>query len=115
MSKLFPYTTLFRSEVAILPFVEGRGQDRERGGGEEAAAEPLQGAEDDERAFGPREPREQRAHGEEDEPGDEQAPAPEQVGHAPAEQQDAAEQDRVGGDHPLEALLREVQVRLDRR
>jgi hypothetical protein len=39
----------------------------------------------------------------------------EQVGHAAAEQQEAAEHDRVGGDHPLQALLAEVEVGLDRR
>ena len=102
-------------DVALAALGEGRGQDREGGGGEEAAAEPLQGAEDDQRALGPGEAGEQRADGEEDEAGDEEAPAAEQVGHPPAEQEDAAEHDRVGGDHPLEALLAEVEVGLDRR
>ena len=45
------------------------------------------------------------------EPGHEQAPASEQVGEPAAEQQHAAEEDRVGGDHPLQALLREVRGR----
>ena len=48
-------------------------------------------------------------------PDHEQAPAAEQVGEPPAEHQHAAEEDRVGGDHPLQADLREVQVGLDRR
>ena len=45
----------------------------------------------------------------------EEATAPEQVRETAAEQQHAAEEDRVGGDHPLQALLREVQIGLDRR
>ena len=43
------------------------------------------------------------------------APAAEQVGHPAAKQEDAAEHDRVGGDHPLQAAFAEVQVVLDRR
>src|SRR5579859_5208381 len=50
-------------EVAVLAFLEGRGQDRERRGREEAAAEPLQRAERDQRSFGPGQSREQRADG----------------------------------------------------
>ena len=49
-----------------------------------------------------------------DEPGDEEPPPPEQVGQPAAEQEHAAEHDRVGGHHPLQALLAEVQVGLDR-
>src|SRR5438552_894654 len=41
--------------------------------------------------------------------------AAEQVGQPAAEQEHATEQDRVGGDHPLQALLREVKIGLDRR
>src|ERR1043166_280873 len=43
-----------------------------------------------------------------------QAPATEEVGQASTEQEHAAEEQRVGGDHPLEALLREMKVGLDR-
>ena len=49
------------------------------------------------------------------EAGDEEAAAAEQIGEPSAEQEEAAEEDRVGGDHPLEALLGEIQVVLDRR
>ena len=42
-------------------------------------------------------------------------PPPEQVGRAPAEQQEAAERDRVRDEHPLQRVLRHVQRRLDRR
>src|SRR5919197_1310314 len=44
----------------------------------------------------------------------EQAPAPEQVGRPSSEQEQAAEGERVGAQHPLQALLREADVRLDR-
>jgi hypothetical protein len=40
---------------------------------------------------------------------------PEQIREPSAEQQCSAEGDRVRGDHPLQALLREVEVGLDRR
>src|SRR5262249_7368235 len=55
------------------------------------------------------------ADGEEDESCGENAPTPEQVGEPPAEQQQAAEEDGVRGDDPLQALLAEVEVGLDRR
>ena len=48
-------------------------------------------------------------------PGDEEPAASEQVGEPAAEQEHAAEEDRVGGDHPLQVLLAEVEVGLDRR
>ena len=51
---------------------------------------------------------------EDGEAGDEHAAAPEQVGRAAAEQQEAAEDERVGADHPLQVLLREPEVGLDR-
>src|SRR5262249_39034274 len=40
---------------------------------------------------------------------------PEQVGEPSSEQKDSAEEDRVCGDHPLQALLREVEICADRR
>ena len=51
---------------------------------------------------------------EHDEADEEDPPAAEQVGGAAAEQQEAAEDERVGADHPLEVLLREAEVDLDR-
>ncbi len=38
-----------------------------------------------------------------------------EVGRAAAEEEEAAEDQRVGADHPLEVLLREPEVELDRR
>ena len=70
-----------------------------------AAPSPCSDAEGDQRALRPGEPVEQRADREEREAGHEQPPAPEQVGEPAAEQEHAAEEDRVGGDHPLQALL----------
>ena len=45
----------------------------------------------------------------------EHAPAAEQVGRAPAEQEEAAERDRVRDQHPLQRAVADVQRRLDRR
>ena len=102
-------------EVALAAFLERRRQDRQRGRREQRRAEPLQRAERDQRALRPGEAVEQRADREEREPDHEEPAAAEQVGHPSAEQQHAAEQDRVGGHDPLQALLAEVQVGLDRR
>ena len=44
-----------------------------------------------------------------------QAPPTEEVCKPTAEEQGAAEHDRVGGDHPLQTRLREAEVHLDRR
>ena len=40
---------------------------------------------------------------------------PENVRQTPAEQEETAEDERVGADHPLQVLLREAKIRLDRR
>src|SRR6266699_331188 len=82
--------------------------------GEHRGPQALQRAEGDQRSLRPGEAVEERADREERDACDEQAPPPKHVGQAAAEQQDAAEEDRVGGDHPLQALLAEVQVCLDR-
>ena len=87
-------------EVPLAALGEGRHQQRERGRCEQRAAEALQSAEGDERAFRPGEPAEQRAGGEEREPADEQPAAAEQVGEPAAQQQRAAEEDGVGRDRP---------------
>src|SRR5581483_11126578 len=102
-------------DVALASLAEGRDDDRQRRRREQRAAEPLQPAGDDQRSLGPREPREQRAEREDDHADDEETTPTEQVREPAAEQQRAAEQDRVRGDHPLQARLREVEVALDRR
>ena len=84
-------------------------------GASSAPPRPWSRAEGDQRGLGPGEAGEQRADREEGDAGDEEPAPAEQVGHPAAEQQEAAEHDRVGGDHPLQALLAEVEVGLDRR
>ena len=56
----------------------------------------------------------QRGQREQDEAGHEHAPPAQQVGHAPAEQQEAAEGEHVGVHDPGEVALREVERLADR-
>ena len=65
-------------------------------------------------AFRPREAGQQRREREHDDADEEQPPPSEQIGRAPAQEQEAAEEERVGADHPLEVLLREPEVDFDR-
>ena len=59
-------------------------------------------------------PGDERGGGEEDD-ADEEEPAPaEEVSRTPTQQQEAAEEERVGADHPLQVLLGEAQVGLNR-
>src|SRR5207247_9706965 len=51
---------------------------------------------------------------EEEDPRDEEPPASQQVGEPTAEQEHTSEEDRVGGNHPLQVLLAEIEVGLDR-
>ena len=101
--------------VPLLPLGEGRHQQRQRGRREQRPAEPLDGAERDQRGLGPGQAARERARREEREPGDEHTPASQQVADASPEEQRAAEEDRVGRDDPLQARAREPEVRLDRR
>ena len=64
---------------------------------------------------GLREPAPERGEREEHEADHEHAPAPEPVGEPPAQQQEAAEGERVSVDDPREVRPREVQVGPDRR
>ena len=59
-------------------------------------------------------PETSEAVGEEDDSGEEQPAPSEEVSCAPAQQQEAAEEERVGADHPLQVFLGEAQVDLDR-
>src|SRR5262249_6087410 len=52
---------------------------------------------------------------EHDEPGDEHKAATEEVGHPRAEQEKPAVREDVAVDHPLQALLTEAEILLDRR
>ena len=101
-------------DVPLPAFGERRHQDRERGGRDRGRAEALDRPGADQRGLRPGEPAEQRAEGEDHEPGHEDAAASEDVRRAAAEQQEAAEHERVGGDHPLQVRLRDVEIQLDR-
>ena len=58
---------------------------------------------------------EERGDAEQDQAGHEHAPPAEQVGEAAAEQQEAAEGQRVGVDDPGQVVLGEVEGAADRR
>ncbi len=80
-----------------------------------ARAEALECAEGDQHPFALREPVHQRGEREDHEPDQEDPLAPEQVAGAAAEEQEAAEDERVGSDDPLEAGFAQVEILLDRR
>jgi len=85
-----------------------------RGRRDDRRAEALEGPRPDQRCLRPRQPGEKRGQREHDQAREEDAPAPQQVGGASTEQQEAAEHERVCADHPLEILLRETEVDFDR-
>ena len=101
-------------DVPLAALGEGHRQDRERRRRDHRRAEALNGARRDQRRLGPRQAGEERGEREHDEPGEKDPPAPEQVGRAAAEEQEAPEHERVGADDPLQVLLREPEVDLDR-
>src|SRR6266540_987760 len=78
-------------------------------------AQGLGAAGADQQRFAVGESAEQRGAGEDDQPGDQDEAATEQVGHPAAEQQEAAVGEDVTVDDPLQALLAEAEVVLDRR
>ena len=88
---------------------------RQRGRGEQRGTETLDGTSRDEPSGALREAAGQRGRGEEDQAGDEQAPTSEKIGQPTAEEQEAAEHEHVRVDDPREVVLREVEVRADRR
>ena len=75
-----------------------------------APAAPWSEAHRDEHPGGDREAAEEREEREEREPDHEEPAAPEQVAHAAAEEQEAAERERVAAHDPLEVLGREVEI-----
>ena len=91
---------------------ERRGQQRERGGREQRAEHALQGAGADEQAEALRGAAERGCAGEAEQAGDEGPLAAEQVADAAAEQQQAAEGQRVGRDDPLAVVVGEAEVLL---
>ena len=100
--------------VALRRDGEGGGEEAERGRGEQCGERSLQRAGGDEHAEALGHAAERGRHGEAGEPDDEHALATEVVAEAPAEQQQAAECERVRGDDPLPGVVGEAQ-RLLRR
>jgi hypothetical protein len=100
---------------ALLALREGRRDDRQRGRGHERGAQALQRAGGDEHPAGLRQAVQQRGDREDHDADEEHTLAPEEVRRSTAEQQEAAEDERVAVDDPLEARRREVEVGLDRR
>ena len=87
--------------AALLRVGERRGQDRQGRGREERAEHALRGAGRDQHAEAGRRAADGRCGGEAQRAGQEHVPAADQVAQPPAEQQQAAEREGVGGHHPL--------------
>ena len=100
--------------VALRALLEDLGDQRQGGGRQQRGAEALDGTRGDQPDVVLGEPACKRGAREQDQAGDEHAPAAEQVGHAPAEQQEPAEGERVGVDDPRQVVLGEVQRSADR-
>ena len=75
----------------------------------------MGGASGDQLTLGGGEAGSERGRGDEQESGDEDASASQQVGHSPAEQQEAAEGEHVRVHDPGKVRLREVEPLTDRR
>jgi hypothetical protein len=99
--------------VALRALGERRGDDGERGGGDQRGAQALEGAGDDEHDVVGRQAADERGDGEDPEPEHEQPAAAQEVGHAAAEQQEAAEDEGVGVDDPREVLAGELELAAD--
>jgi hypothetical protein len=84
-------------------------------GGDQRGTEPLEAAREDQRRRRVGEAVEERGACEHDHACEEDALAAEQIAGAAAEEQEAAEGQRVGVDDPLQVALGHVQVGLDRR
>ena len=97
-------------DVAVTTLLEGGHQDRQGGGRDGGRAETLQGSRADQGRLGPGETAEQRADGEGEDADDEDPSSAEDVGAAAAEQQEAAEDQGIRADDPLQVGLREVQI-----
>ena len=102
--------------LAALGRVGERGREqRQRRGGEQGAEGSLERPGADEDLEAARGAGERRGAGEPEQADDEGALAAEDVADPPPEQEQAAEGERVGGDHPLAAVVGEAEVGLGRR
>jgi hypothetical protein len=101
--------------VAFLVPGEGDGHQGERGRRQDRAAESLEGAGRDQLTRVVGQTAGQRGQAEQDESAEEDALASEEVGRSSAHEEEAAESQHVGVDHPRQTLLGEIEVVLDRR
>ena len=101
-------------QISVASVGERGRQDRERGRRHHRRAGSLGEPGGDEHPLRLGQATRERGEREESEPADEDAPSPDQVGSAPAEEQEAAVGEHVAADDPLQALLGEVQVVPDR-
>jgi hypothetical protein len=101
--------------VALGALGESGHEDGERRGRHHRRGHALQHARHDQRLRRSGQPAAQRGQQEKAGAQHEQAPPPQQVGHAPTEQQQAAEAQQVGAHDPRHAAGREAQRPLDGR
>jgi hypothetical protein len=102
--------------LRLLPGVrEHRHDHPEDHGGGQRPANALDEARADQQALALGQRAEQRRDGEHSESDEEDPPLPDQVAKTPRQQQQAAERDQVGVDHPGEVALREAEILSDRR
>ena len=101
-------------EVAVALGAEGRGQRRQRRRREHGRAHSLDEARAHQQAGALSQAARQRRGGEHHQPGHQHPPPAEEVGRPGAQQEEAAEGEHVGADHPLQALLAEAEIALDR-
>ena len=97
------------------PRFRTRGEQGQRGRREQRRGRSLQRPEGDQHPGRPRQCAQQRRGGEPGQPDGEGAPAAQQVRHPAADDEEAAEAQRVGGDDPREPLRREPQLVAERR
>ena len=95
--------------AALLRLGERRGQQRQRRRDQDRAERALAGPGDDQHGEVDRGAADGRDAGEAEQPGQERHLPAEQVGQPPAEQQQAAEGQGVGGHHPLPVHRGEMQ------
>ena len=91
--------------VSLGSLGEERRHDGERRRRDDRGAEALHRSRTDQDALAVRKAADERGEREERDPDHEHTPTAEVVGCAPAEEEEAAEGDRVGADHPLQVLL----------
>jgi len=100
---------------ALTGLGEQRHDERERDGGDDRPAEPLHGARRDQHPRRAGQAARDGRGGEGGDAGEEHPAVPEQVAEPAAQQQEPAEGEQVGVDHPGQARLGEAEVLTDRR